>query len=129
MDIKEIITFNLRRLRKVRKLTQEELAAKYGCNASYLSQLETGKVTLGTEPAAKLANIYGVDQTEFIRLPPKIGDEALNEIWQNVYEIKKGDQAVVFKGLIRLFQRVNSGEVSSKAIEGLRKYIETFLES
>jgi transcriptional regulator with XRE-family HTH domain len=128
MNIPEMIAYNLRRLREKSGMTQDEVAHLYGCAPSYLSQLENAKVSLGKGPAGKLARIYNVTIKEFMRVPPEIGDETLNEIWQSVYEIQQGEQAEVFGKLVKLFQKVNAGELNHKAIEGLLKYIETFLE-
>jgi transcriptional regulator with XRE-family HTH domain len=129
MEIREIVAYNLRRLRKLRKWTLEQVAEKYGCEPSYISQLERNAVSLGPEPANKLARIYEVDKKEFIRVPPEIGDAEMDRIWQSFYAIQQGEKAKIFSKVVDLFEKVNSGKLSSKAIEGLKNYLDTFLES
>jgi len=65
-----VTAYNLRRLREGKKLTTEQLADLYGSNEkSYFIALESGKRGLGPKTRKKLAAIFGVDESEFLRDP------------------------------------------------------------
>ena len=64
-DINDRFRHNLIRLRRFRGLTQTELAEKSGVNN--IGQIESGARGAGKDAWAKLANVLGVDISEFYR--------------------------------------------------------------
>lgn len=50
----------LREIRKLRNLTQDEVAKGYGCSRQYINGVETGKFKLGVRGIRKFAKFYNV---------------------------------------------------------------------
>jgi transcriptional regulator with XRE-family HTH domain len=67
MDLRGIFSSNLRRLRHVKGLSQEELAHEADVNRTYISKLETGVAYAGLEIIGRLADALAVDPAEFLR--------------------------------------------------------------
>lgn len=101
-DIKSLMGKNLSRLRKLKKLTQEDLASKINTSASHIAQMESGK-GIGSEVLAKLCNALNVEASEFYapvlyKKEPEKGMYAAEEVAtygtelfrvvETVYEIK-----------------------------------------
>ncbi len=68
MKLKELLNKNMKRLRKLKSLTQDELAEKYGCNRSFIAQLETGQNNPSLSVLERLAEVLGVDESEIFRM-------------------------------------------------------------
>lgn len=64
-DIRDLVAFNLRRLRNAKKLTQEQLAFSAEIDRSYVSLLESGKYSASVTMLNTLAGALGVEITEF----------------------------------------------------------------
>lgn len=64
-DIEDRFRHNLIRLRRLRGLTQTELAEKSGVNN--IGQIESGARGAGKEAWARLATCLNVDMSEFVR--------------------------------------------------------------
>jgi|SRR5215217_2881207 len=62
---------NLRRLRKERKLTQEQLSNEASISHTTLWNVETGKTTPRVAIAEKLANVLGVSAEEILFPKPE----------------------------------------------------------
>jgi transcriptional regulator with XRE-family HTH domain len=74
----------IRRLRKEKRLTLEQVARKVGTHKGYVSGIETGKVRPpSVKLIRKLAKVFGQDEKSLVRMawvdkaPPLIRDEAL----------------------------------------------------
>lgn len=56
----------LRQLRKQKKMSQREVAARLHCSAPVISKIELGECAVSAEKLAELATIYGaVDMQRF----------------------------------------------------------------
>ena len=66
MDLRQLFSSNLRRLRHAKGLSQEDLAFAADINRSYLSKLEKGATWPGLEILGKLAAVLGVEPAELI---------------------------------------------------------------
>src|SRR5574344_400641 len=64
-DIKKEIGKNIKAYRKLKGLTQEELAEKIGIEPPSMSNLERGKFTPSVETLQKLSDILGIKPYEF----------------------------------------------------------------
>lgn len=64
-DIRDLVAFNLRRLRNAKKLTQEQLAFSAEIDRSYVSLLESGKYSASVTMLNTLAGALDVEITEF----------------------------------------------------------------
>ena len=70
----------VREMRHVRRLTQEDLAAKSGLDRSYVGQVERGERNISLENIGILADALGVSPAELLSPPdasdPEIPDGA-----------------------------------------------------
>ena len=67
MRLREIVATNLRRLRQVRNLSQEELADRAGINRNYVGMLEREQHAATIDMLEKLAAVLDADPVEFFR--------------------------------------------------------------
>lgn len=67
MRLREIVATNLRRLRQVRNLSQEELADRAGINRNYVGMLEREQHAATIDMLEKLAVVLEADPIEFFR--------------------------------------------------------------
>ena len=70
---KEILGYNLKRLRKTAGLSQEALAEKAGMSWAHLQQCETGGSWPSTETIEKVSNALGVHQSALCADPDAKG--------------------------------------------------------
>lgn len=70
---KEILAENIRRLRKLTGLSQEELADRAGLHRTYISSIERGERNISLENIFLLANALGVEAADLVT-PAKDGD-------------------------------------------------------
>ena len=73
MDLREVFSTNLRRLRHAKGLSQDDLAYDAEVSRSYLSQLEKGAFFASLRIVGRLADALDVEPAELLRLPQKIG--------------------------------------------------------
>jgi transcriptional regulator with XRE-family HTH domain len=71
MDLREVFARNLRRWRRERGISQEDLAYSAEVNRTYLSKLESGHSYPGLEIIGKLADVLEIEPAELIKLPAK----------------------------------------------------------
>jgi transcriptional regulator with XRE-family HTH domain len=67
MRLREIVATNLRRLRQVKNLSQEELADRAGINRNYVGMLEREQHAATIDMLEKLAIVLEADPVEFFR--------------------------------------------------------------
>lgn len=67
MRLRETVATNLRRLRQVKNLTQEELADRAGINRNYVGMLEREQHAATIDMLEKLAAVLEADPVEFFR--------------------------------------------------------------
>ncbi len=65
MDLKQSVGKNIQKIRKERKLTQEELAELINIETISMSKIETGKSYPTAENLSKIAGILNVEPYEF----------------------------------------------------------------
>jgi transcriptional regulator with XRE-family HTH domain len=66
MEVRKVFARNLRHLRKVRNLSQEELAYEAGIDRTYVSALERQIYSVSIDTLAKLAKVLQVDPSELL---------------------------------------------------------------
>jgi transcriptional regulator with XRE-family HTH domain len=69
MDLREVLAWNLRRLRHERGLSQDDLAYEAEVSRSYLSQLEKGAFYASLKIVQRLASALKVDPIELLATP------------------------------------------------------------
>ncbi|BAR58527.1 transcriptional regulator with XRE-family HTH domain [Bradyrhizobium diazoefficiens] len=67
MDLKEIMAINLRRIRHVKKMTQEELADSAGLSVRYIGAIERADVSASVTVLGRIAEALGVEATDLIK--------------------------------------------------------------
>jgi transcriptional regulator with XRE-family HTH domain len=71
MGLREIVARNLRRLRRSRRLSQEELADRAGINRNYVGMLEREENAATVDMLEKLAEVLDVEPIEFFKRPSR----------------------------------------------------------
>lgn len=67
MSLREVVATNLRRLRHIRGLSQEELADRADINRNYVGMLERAENAATVGMLEKIAEVLGVDPAELLR--------------------------------------------------------------
>jgi transcriptional regulator with XRE-family HTH domain len=67
MDLKKAMATNVRRTRRAREMTQEELADRAGLSARHLGSIERAAVSASVTVSGRLAEALDVDPCELIR--------------------------------------------------------------
>lgn len=63
---RRIVASNLKALREIRKVAQEELAVRSGIDRSYISDLENEKYAISVDKLGNLAEALGVETWEML---------------------------------------------------------------
>jgi transcriptional regulator with XRE-family HTH domain len=69
MDIREVLALNLRKLRRARGLSQEELAHRAKIDRTYISSLERSVYAAGIDVVDRLARVLGVEAADLLKRP------------------------------------------------------------
>jgi transcriptional regulator with XRE-family HTH domain len=72
MKLRQIVGFNLVRLRQAADCTQEELASDAGVDRAYVLRLEGGTKNASLDTIERLATALHVPPAEFLKVPPKV---------------------------------------------------------
>ena len=70
MEIREVLALNLRKLRRARGFSQEELAHRAKIDRTYISSLERNLYAAGIDVVDRLGRALGVEAADLLRLPP-----------------------------------------------------------
>ena len=73
MDIREILALNLRKLRRVKGLSQEELAHRAKIDRTYISALGRSLYAAGIDVVDRLARALGVEAADLLTRPVASG--------------------------------------------------------
>jgi len=84
---------NIRRMRKSKRLTLEQLAEKAESNPKYLGAVERGEENIGLKKLAQVAAALRVDPYELLLLPAE-GGELTDEL---IGSIKTADSAATVR--------------------------------
>jgi transcriptional regulator with XRE-family HTH domain len=71
MGLREVVGRNLRKLRRSRRLSQEELADQASINRNYVGMLEREENAATVDMLEKLADVLDVDPIEFFKRPSR----------------------------------------------------------
>lgn len=75
MDIREVLALNLRKLRRARRFSQEELAHRAKVDRTYVSSLERRVYSVTIDILDRLAHVLGVEAADLLRRPPADSNE------------------------------------------------------
>ncbi|WP_256807505.1 helix-turn-helix domain-containing protein [Bradyrhizobium sp. Bra64] len=71
MDWRQVVAGNLRRIRRERGFSQEDLATDADVNRTYISKLEKGSTWVGLEVLVKISKVLQVEPTDFLQRPAR----------------------------------------------------------
>ena len=74
-DARRLIARNVRKLRSMRGMTQEDLAAAAAIDRSYISEIENERYSISVDQVEKLAAVFGVDIYEMFH--PATADKVI----------------------------------------------------
>jgi transcriptional regulator with XRE-family HTH domain len=74
MDMRKLVGSNFGRLRRLKGLTQEELAAKSGFSQQYISSLERGRRNPTVITLFELAHALGVSHVDLVAPDDALSD-------------------------------------------------------
>lgn len=66
MDLKEVMAINLRRIRHVKKLTQEELAHRTGLSVRHIGAIERAEMSATVTVLGQIAQGLSVEPAELV---------------------------------------------------------------
>ena len=66
MDLKEVMAINLRRIRHVKKLTQEELAHRTGLSVRHIGAIERAEMSATVTVLGQIAQALSVEPAELV---------------------------------------------------------------
>ena len=75
MNIREILAHNLRRLRRAKRFSQEDLAHDAGIDRTYISSLERCVYAASIDVVDSLARVLGVEAADLLKPPLPTGRE------------------------------------------------------
>lgn len=70
MQLRAVFAANIKRLRKERGLSQEDLAFEAGLHRTYISGIERGIRNVGLDNIGVIAKALGVEPAELLRPKP-----------------------------------------------------------
>ncbi|MDA9529794.1 helix-turn-helix domain-containing protein [Bradyrhizobium sp. CCBAU 25338] len=71
MDWRQVVAGNLRRIRRERGFSQEDLATDADVNRTYISKLEKGSTWVGLEVLVKISKVLQVEPADFLQRPAR----------------------------------------------------------
>jgi transcriptional regulator with XRE-family HTH domain len=69
MNARELVAWNVRRIRVLRGISSETLAAESGVDRSYLSRVERGVANSSIDLLERIARALGVEMAELFAVP------------------------------------------------------------
>ena len=72
MDIREVLALNLRKGRRAKGLSQEELAHRAEIDRTYISALERCVYGAGIDVVDRLARVLGCEAADLLRSPESL---------------------------------------------------------
>jgi transcriptional regulator with XRE-family HTH domain len=86
MDFKQMVGEQIRKIRKLRGMTQERLAEQSGLSFSYISDVERGTRNISLESLGKIINALGIKPAQLFEGIDEITEHSGNGEIQNKIE-------------------------------------------
>ncbi|CAM4488007.1 MAG: helix-turn-helix transcriptional regulator [Paenibacillus macerans] len=86
MDFKQMVGEQIRKIRKLRGMTQERLAEQSGLSFSYISDVERGTRNISLESLGKIINALGVRPAQLFEDIDEITENSGNDEIRNKIE-------------------------------------------
>jgi transcriptional regulator with XRE-family HTH domain len=87
--LRNILSSNVKRYRRYRKLSQEKMAEKLDISIPFLSDIENGKKWVSPRTLAKMADVLKIEAYELLRPAEILPDSAINVIEKYSADISK----------------------------------------
>jgi len=99
--LKKIIGENIRKARKAKHLSQEQLAEKIGTSPQYIGDLETGKY-IPKKHTEKLCSVLGISQEDLINNNPSSSmEQILSQMAERLDSIDASLKEIANSGLVK----------------------------
>lgn len=79
MEIREVFAGNLRRLRRAKQWSQEELAHRAELDRTYISALERTVYSASIDVVDRIATVLGVEAADLLRRPARAQSSGLRD--------------------------------------------------
>ena len=90
MDIRDVLALNLRRWRRAKGLSQEELAHQADIDRTYISSLERSLYAAGIDVVDRLARALGTEAANLLQRPTTGGDSPKKDKASQAQRTSKG---------------------------------------
>lgn len=70
MEIRDVLAWNLKKHRRLAKVSQEELAHRADLDRTYVSALERRVYAASIDVVDRMAKVLGVEAADLLRQPP-----------------------------------------------------------
>ncbi|WP_342415713.1 helix-turn-helix transcriptional regulator [Paenibacillus sp. FSL R10-2782] len=120
METTKLIGVKIRQFRKLRDITQEQLAEASDSTGSYIGKLERGEVNVQIKTLEKIAEALGTNVFAFFDFNPYEELRSQPWIWECVHLLSQqneADQNKAYRILKELFTSSESGPTASKPNE------------
>ncbi|MCG9966980.1 helix-turn-helix transcriptional regulator [Pelotomaculum terephthalicicum JT] len=107
LDILKVCGKNIRRYRKEKDLTLEQLSHSLGITGSYLGYLERGQRNTSLLTLAKIAEILGVTPDILLRVPKDEFQEALYELYDLLTNTNDVKHVTFLKEVMESYLKLN----------------------
>lgn len=118
---------NLRRAMDVNDWNQEEMAEKYGCEQSYVSQLITGARGFGFETRGKLAKAFGVDIKGLWEILTGMTSEDKEILGEKIAELEASSKGVILNRIVDILRGGSAEAVAT--LRALSKVLEQTIQA
>ncbi|MFK4437451.1 transcriptional regulator with XRE-family HTH domain [Paenibacillus sp. RC21] len=116
METTKLIGVKIRQFRKLRDITQEQLAEASDSTGSYIGKLERGEVNVQIKTLEKIAEALGINVFAFFDFNPYEELKSQPWIWECVHLLSQqneADQNKAYRILKELFTSSESGLTAS----------------
>lgn len=127
--------FDLKKLRKEKKVSQKDLAEELGVGQSFISQMENGKDPVPKTVIAKLVDLYNIENISDYQIADAIkpitlkGGRTLIPYYDNVESMGGINEPPICKGSLSLpTEYINAGDWFKDATAAIRHYGESMNE-
>lgn len=86
LTTRELLGARIKELRKLRKLSQEELSEEIDIDSKHLSRIEVGNSYPSLDTLEKVAKALGVEIKDFFEFMPEMGSK---EMAENIHKLLK----------------------------------------
>lgn len=115
------MALHVRRLREARGWSQADLASRYGCQQSYISQIEAGERGFGTDTMEGLSKAFGVSVPELWEMLGGVTTEDVESLGKKMAELRIRGKGEIFDRIVDILLYGSSEAVVT--LDGISKVL------